>query len=195
MTQHSFPVYFGGKSTDQWTADSLQVLYSDRICVMAVPVGDGTYVAKSVEAPHLAAEINQCRFSLKHFYFNTYISIYEAINDLQEDGKDIYAFPEYFDGEFSPLTLGEILRVLLDNWNIGWSDALNIIARCNFRPAQTAWRVSIAEVSAIQPRTAQLMEVLEKSIDHDRNVSHCMEALLSKLIIHDIGRIRLRCRE
>ena len=193
MTQHSFPVYFGGKSTDQWTADSLQVLYTDRICVMAVPAGDGTYTAKSLEAPHLAAEINQCRFSLKHFYFNTYISIYEAINDLQEDGKDIYAFPEYFDGEFSPLTLGEILRVLLDNWNIGWSDALNIIARCNFRPAQTAWRVSIAEVSAIQPRTAQLMEVLEKSIDHDRNVSNCMEALLSKLIIHDSANESYRC--
>ena len=121
MTQHSFPVYFGGKSTDQWTADSLQVLYSDRICVMAVPAGDGTYIAKSLEAPHLAAEINQCKFSLKHFYFNTYISIYEAITKLQDDGKDIYAFPEYFDGEFSPLALGEILRVLLDNWNISWS--------------------------------------------------------------------------
>ena len=193
MTPHSFPVYFGGKSTDQWTADSLQVLYTDRICVMAVPTENGDYMAKSLEAPHLAAEINQCKFSLKHFYFHTYISIYTAVTKLQEDGKDIYAFPEYFEGEFSPLALGEILRVLLDNWNISWVNALGIIARCNFKPAQTPWRVSISEVSALQPRTAQLMEVLDKSIDHDRNVSHCMEALLSKLIIHDSACESYRC--
>lgn len=193
MTPHSFPVYFGGKSTDQWTADSLQVLYTDRICVMAVPTEDGSYMAKSLEAPHLAAEINQCKFSLKHFYFHTYISIYTAVTKLQEDGKDIYAFPEYFDGEFSPLALGEILRVLLDNWNISWVNALGIIARCNFKSAQAPWRVSISEVSALQPRTAQLMEVLNKSIDHDRNVTNCMEALLSKLIVHDSACESYRC--
>ncbi len=193
MTPHSFPVYFGGKSTDQWTADSLQVLYTDRICVMAVPTDDGSYMAKSLEAPHLAAEINQCKFSLKHFYFHTYISIYTAVTKLQEDGKDIYAFPEYFDGEFSPLALGEILRVLLDNWKISWANALGIIARCNFKCAQTPWRVSISEISALQPRTAQLMEVLDKSIDHDRNVAHCMEALLSKLIVHDSACESYRC--
>ena len=193
MTPHSFPVYFGGKSTDQWTADSLQVLYTDRICVMAVPAEDGTYIAKSLEAPHLAAEINQCKFSLKHFYFNTYISIYTAVTKLQEDGKNIYAFPEYFDGEFSPLALGEILRVLLDNWNISWSNALDIIARCNFKHAQAPWNVTIAEVSALQPRTAQLMEVLDKSINHDRSVAYCLERLLSKLIIHDSANESYRC--
>ncbi len=193
MTQLSFPVYFGGKSTDQWTADSLQVLYTDRVCVMAVPTGNGEYVAKSVEAPHLAAEINQCRFSLKHFYFHTYISIYEAITKLQEDGKSIHAFPEYFDGEFSPLALGEILRVLLDNWNIAWVDALDILSRCNFRSAQAPWKVTIAEIANLQPRTAQLMEVLDKAVSHDRAVARCMESILSKLIIHDSGNEAYRC--
>lgn len=188
MTQLAFPVYFGGKSTDQWTADSLQVRYTDRTLVMAVPTGDGGYVAKSLEAPHLAAEINQCKSSLKHFYFYTYISIYKAITKLQEDGKDIYAFPEYFDGQFSPLAVGEILRVLLDDWGLGWNAALEIISRCNFDYAQTPWTVSTTEVSALQPRTAQLIELLDKSVEHDQAVIQCIETLLTRLIVHDCAK-------
>ncbi|MBP3653878.1 MAG: glycoside hydrolase family 13 protein [Oscillospiraceae bacterium] len=193
MAPQTFPVYFGGKTTDQWTADSLQVLYSDRICVLAVPNPDGTYRAKSLDAPHYAAEINQCKFSLKRFYFDTYVSICQAVTRLQDGGKDIYAFPEYFDGAFSPLAMGEILRVLLDNWNIQWEPALHLISRCNFQSAQTAWNISLTEVSALQPRTAQLMELLSKAIEHDKAVSQCFEVLLSKLIIHDSSSDEFRC--
>ena len=185
MALHTFPVYFGGKSTDMWTAGSLQVLYSQRVCVMAMPNGDGTYYARSVEAPHLAAEINQCHFSLKHVYFHTYAAITHAVMELQDAGKDIYDFPDYFCGSFSPLTVGEILRVLLDNWKLDWNAALGIVSRCNFICAETPWSISFADVSSIQPRTAQLIELMNKSLNHDPAVTGCIESMFSKLIIHD----------
>lgn len=89
--------------------------------------------------------------------------------------------------------MGEILRVLLDNWGISWVNALHLISRCQFHSAQAPWRVSNAQISAVQPRTAQLMEILEKSFSHDLAVIQCVEQLLSRLIVHDSASEDYRC--
>lgn len=185
MTKHPFPVYFGGRTTDLWTANSLEIRYAERECVMAFPNEDGTYYAVSLDAPLIAAEINQCRFSPKHIYFHTYTTIFQAICHLQEDEKEIYALPEYYHDTFSPLAIGEILRILLDDWKLPWNDALDILSRCEFDYAEIPWTISFAEIAVIQPRTAQLIELIGKAIKHDAAVSHCVEAVFSKLIIHD----------
>ncbi len=192
MTRHPFPVYFGGTTTDMWTADSLEILYAERECVMAIPNEDGTYYAMSLESPLLAAEINQCRFSPKHIYFHTYVTIFQAICRLQEDEKEISAFPEYFHDTFTPLAIGEILRVLLDDWKLTWNDALEILSRCEFDNAEIPWTTPFTEVAAIQPRTAQLIELIGKAITHDSAVSHCVETVFSKLIIHNSAKEQYR---
>ena len=133
MEMTPFPIYFGGKMFDEWTERSLKINYSHRPFVMAHQNRDGGFTAVSVVYPLLAAEINDCPLGKKRSYFDTYAAIMSAITAL--DDGDISRLPEFFSARFSPLALAELLRVLLDDWGLGWEQALGIIARCKFLPA------------------------------------------------------------
>lgn len=183
MEMIPFPIYFGGNVFDEWTESSLKINYSDRPFVMARQEKDGGFTAVSEAFPLLAAEINDCPLGKKRGYFDTYTAIMTAITAL--DDGDISRLPECFSAPFSPLALAELLRVLLDDWGLGWEHALSIIAQCRFRPAVGPWQYAPEDFSDVQPRTAQLMRLLADASEKDRAVISCLEAVLSRLIVHD----------
>lgn len=190
MEMTPFPIYFGGTMSDEWTENSLKINYSGRSFVMAVPEKSGGFTAVSAADPFLAAEINDCRRGPKRLYFDVYTAIMQAITQL--DDAPIDRLPEHYSGSFSPLALAELLRVLLDDWGLEWNHALGIIARCRFTPADAPWQFRVGDFQDIQPRTAQLMELLTSASAHDGAVIGCLEAVLSRLIVHESAQERFR---
>ena len=190
MEMTPFPIYFGGKMFDEWTERSLKINYSHRPFVMAHQNRDGGFTAVSVVYPLLAAEINDCPLGKKRSYFDTYAAIMSAITAL--DDGDISRLPEFFSARFSPLALAELLRVLLDDWGLGWEQALGIIARCKFLPAVGPWQSAPEDFDDVQPRTAQLMRLLADTAGKDPAVIRCLDAVLSRLITHDSASERFR---
>ena len=188
----AFPVYFGGQMFDEWTADTLKINYSDRPFVFAVPGENGGFTAESTRYPLLAAEINECPYGLKRAYFDAYTAISVAIAELTGRGDDVSCLPEHLSSPFSPLVAAELLRVLLDDWGLRWEQALDITARCEFRPAVSPFRFTVRDVSTVQPRTAQLLNVLRGALGKDPAVDACMERMLSRLIVHDCASERYR---
>lgn len=184
MKHASFPIYFGGEMQSHWSNDQLLVSYSRRPFVFATEE-HGVWTAYSDRYPLLADEINQDPAGVKRAYFDSYRVIYLAITGLMEQERRISALPEVFSCPFSPLTAAELLRVLLDDWGQSWETALDLIARCPFTPADTPYRFSNQAVAEVQPRTAQLMEVLRSAYATDPTVRSCLERLLSRLIVHN----------
>lgn len=183
MEMSPFPIYFGGEMFDEWTENSLKINYSQRPFVLARPAPGGGFTAESAEHPLLAAEINGDPLGKKRGYFDAYTAIMAAITAL--DDGDIDGLPAYFSAPFSPLTLAELLRVLLDDYGLAWDRALDIISRCEFLPAAGPWRYAPEDFAPVQPRTAQLMTLLAESGAHDGAVQACLTRVLSRLIVHD----------
>lgn len=178
-----FPVYFGGKMDSEWTEHGLNIHYSDRSFVIAYPEKRGGFYAVPGSDPLLAAEINDCRSGAKRAYFDTYTFIASAIS--QWDGGDLAQLPEYISCPFSLLALSEFLRILLDDIGLPWEKALELVSRCSFQPAAASWKYTAEDFSEIQPRTAQLLQLLISVCRDDQAVLQCLETVLSRLISHD----------
>ena len=180
-----FQIALGGQMSGTWTAGKLQITYTGQTMLTLRPDENSGWRALCPENPPLAAEVNDAPGSISRAYVSLSVALHIADTRRRAAGLDMDRLPEFLDCPFSPLAAAELLRILLDERDFDWERAWSVIGACRFSPAEQPWTFTIAEITAVQPRTAQLMEILKAAGTADPAIVRCFESQLSRLICHN----------
>ena len=176
-------VFFGGQTDEVWTNTGLAVTYKGRLEVSALRVGD-TFRAEvrpsvrsgdvkadyneSARSAELAAKINSGNISQAAMaYFQAAARAAEAFYGLRDTRQLPGLLRMELHGGLDSLILPEVLRLLLDEHNASWDDAMQIMGSCfTLRPDEGGRDalVPVGAIAALQPRDAGLIRAVNEKL-------------------------------
>ena len=165
----TYTIYFGGSYEEHWSEDSsLFISYRDRRSVTARLTGD-CWLPVGGDARLCAAIVSSPRDAVIRRYFNAAVTAYAASQECLRRYLPRTRIYEYFSFD-DPIAAAELLRLLMDDCGFRIEAAFTAVAR-SCRTVVLSPDEQNA-LSALQPRTARLAELLRRAKDSLLCVEH-----------------------
>ena len=183
----TYTIYFGGSYEEHWSEDSsLFISYRDRRAVTARLTGE-SWLPVGGDAQLCAAIVSTPRDAVIRRYFTSAVTAYAASQECLRRHLPLTRIYEYFSFD-DPIAAAELLRLLMDDCGFRMEAAFPAVARSCASILLTEEEQNA--LSAFQPRTAKLAELLRRAKDN----LLCIEHDGSRKVFRDPPRA-LRCGE
>ncbi|MDO4982495.1 MAG: glycoside hydrolase family 13 protein [Eubacteriales bacterium] len=169
LREGQFKIFFGGSYRENWAADyTMSVSYSERRFVLSEridgrwkAVGGDEELCESLNSPYCPKTVRQ--------YFEGASESFEALHECIRRGLPVTKLGEFFHSTGNPITAPELARVLMDDCGFPLLGAYRTAAWCC--DDICASDVDIAHLSALQPRTAQVVSLLRSAFVNSASVT------------------------
>ena len=160
VTDKVYTVYFGGSYRECWSENYvLSIAYEGQRSVSAAfSAGQWRAVGGDGELVRLLSSAD-CP-ALTQLYFQAAATAYHAAQECLRLGLPLSEMAEAFRFSGNALVAPELMRLLMDDCGFSMDLAYGTVVRCC--EDQRAGGISIAELSSLQPRTAQVISLLRK---------------------------------